>query len=112
MAPVMSGTVGSAGETVEPLPDYDSEEYWASLTPEERYCRKDILARNGYGTTVIPNINMNNMQSVFYNKATNLFGFEKAIQEQRNRYQNKWEWVQWLFYRELRSNIETISPSS
>lgn len=69
------------------------------------------LARNGYGTNVIPNINMNNMQSVFYNKATNLSGFEKAIQEQRNRYQNKWEWVQWLFYRDLKSNIETISPS-
>ena len=39
--PTMSGTVGSAGEVVE-QPEYDSEEYWASLTPEERYYRKNI----------------------------------------------------------------------
>ena len=55
---------------------------------------------------------MNNMQSVFYNKATNLSGFEKAMQKQRDKYQNKWNWVQTVFYGVLKENIETISPSS
>ncbi len=69
------------------------------------------VARNGYDISVIPNINMNSMQSIFYNKSTNLSGFETAVQEQKKKYQNKWKWVQWLVYGKLKNNIETISPS-
>ena len=73
---------------------------------------EEYVAKNEYGIGIIPNMNMNNMQSVFYNKATNLSGFEKAMQKQRDKYQNKWNWVQTVFYGVLKENIETISPSS
>ena len=73
---------------------------------------EEYVTKNEYGIGIIPNMNMNNMQSVFYNKATNLSGFEKAMQKQRDKYQNKWNWVQTVFYGALKENIETISPSS
>jgi len=52
--PSMAGTVGSVEESGE-QPDYDSEEYWASLTPEERYYRKDIYYPEEHESVAIDN---------------------------------------------------------
>jgi hypothetical protein len=60
-----------------------------------------------YSTAVIPNWNMINVQNAFYNKASNIDEFEKAMQIQRNKYTGKNSIVQW-FYKQLRIDIETI----
>ncbi|KJR97693.1 MAG: hypothetical protein VR68_12300 [Peptococcaceae bacterium BRH_c4a] len=68
----------------------------------------DYMTSNGYGTAVIPNWNMINMQAIFYNKATNLAGFEAAMKTQRAKYEGQNSFTQW-WYTELRNNINTIS---
>ena len=52
--PSMAVTVGSIDE-VDEQPEYDTEEYWVSLTPEERYYRKDIYAPEEYERVIIDN---------------------------------------------------------
>ena len=67
----------------------------------------DYMNANGYGVAVIPNWNMINMQNIFYNKSTNLTGFEAAMQAQRAKYEGKNSFTQW-WYSGLRSNINSI----
>lgn len=49
----------------------------------------DYMSKNRYGSSVLPNVSMINMQNLFYNSATNLTGFEAAMQTQRNKYEKK-----------------------
>ena len=57
---------------------------------------------------VLPNANMANMQSIFYNEATNYNGFSSAMQAQRDKYEGKGKFAQ-QWYSKLKSNIDTIS---
>jgi len=67
------------------------------------------MAWNGYGSAAtIPNLNMNNMQKIFYNKSTNLAGFEDAIKTQKAKYEGKSDFIQW-WHTNLRVNIDMIS---
>jgi len=50
---------------------------------------------------------MINMQTIFYNRSTNLAGFEKAMQMQRNKYEGKNWFIQW-WHSDLRKNIDKI----
>jgi hypothetical protein len=68
----------------------------------------NYMAINWYGVAVIPNWNMINMQAIFYNKATNLAGFETAMQIQRAKYEGKNGFTQWWYFT-LRNNINIIS---
>ncbi|MDD2565179.1 MAG: RHS repeat-associated core domain-containing protein, partial [Salinivirgaceae bacterium] len=68
----------------------------------------DYISSQWYGVAVIPNWNVINIQSIFYNSATNLEGFEAAIQKQRNKYEGKSDFIQW-WYSGLKKNINTIS---
>lgn len=63
---------------------------------------------NGYGISLIPNWNMINLQTVFYNTVTNLDGFNNAMQEQRDKYEGKNILIQ-RFYSALSKNISIIS---
>ena len=65
------------------------------------------MTANGYGTAVIPKWNMINIRSIFYNKATNLNGFEAAMKIQRAKYEGKSKYIQCL-YSGLRNNINAI----
>ena len=67
----------------------------------------DYVKLRGHGNSVLPNENMWNMQSIFYNNATNRTGFEVAMQAQRNKYEGKNVFAQ-LWYSNLRNNINTI----
>ena len=68
----------------------------------------NYMASNGYGNAVIPNWNMINMQAIFYNKSTNIAGFNTAMQTQRAKYEGKSDFTQW-WYSGLRNNINAIS---
>jgi len=68
----------------------------------------DYMTANWYGNAVIPNWNMINMQAIFYNKSTNLAGFNAAMQTQRAKYEGKNDFIQW-WYSGLRNNINSIS---
>jgi hypothetical protein len=68
----------------------------------------NYMAANEYGVSVSPNWNMINMQAIFYNKSTNIAGFETAMQLQRAKYEGKNSFTQW-WYSALRNNIDTIS---
>ncbi len=68
----------------------------------------DYAASLGYRIGAIPNANMSNMQSAFYNNAYNIDGFNTAMQTQRYKYESKNAFVQW-WYSGLRNNINTIS---
>ena len=67
----------------------------------------NYMTVNGYGNAMITNWNMINMQNIFYNSATNLAGFEAAMQTQRNKYEGKNAFTQW-WHSGLRNNINTI----
>ena len=68
-----------------------------------------IAGRGYYTTGELPDIHMNNMQNIFYNKAHNFTGFESAMQTQRAKYEGKNDFIQW-WYSDLKNNINTISP--
>jgi RHS repeat-associated protein len=65
-------------------------------------------AENGYGTGMLPNANIWNMQTIFYNKATNLAGFETALKAEREKYEGKNWFTQW-WYSGMRKNINKVS---
>ena len=60
---------------------------------------------------ILPNANMSNMQNIFYNKSTNIGGFNSAMQTQRDKYEGKGKFTQWR-YSKLKNNIDTISSSA
>jgi hypothetical protein len=68
----------------------------------------DYAAAHDYGIGVIPDANMNNMQAIFYNTATNLDGFNEAMQAQRDKYEGKNAFMQW-WYSSLMNDINTIN---
>ena len=68
-----------------------------------------IAGRGYYTTGELPDIHMNNMQNIFYNKAHNFTGFESAMQTQRAKYEGKNDFIQW-WYSDLKNNINTIAP--
>jgi RHS repeat-associated protein len=67
----------------------------------------DYMAKNSRTVSVIPNMNMNNMQDIFYNKANNIAGFESAMQVERAKYEGKPGLIQ-KWHETRKKNIETI----
>jgi len=68
----------------------------------------DYLNSIGYSlTSMVPNINLGNMQTAFYNKALNLDGFNAAIQHEQSKYEGKGLLMQ-LIYLGVESNINKI----
>lgn len=63
--------------------------------------------RNDYAVSLVPNFNMNNLQNIFYNSATNLQGFNGAIDKQAKKYDGC-NWIFQLWYGQLKANIEAI----
>jgi len=70
----------------------------------------EYVALNHMGIDVLPNANMQNMQYLFYNKATNKTGFYAAIAAHRRKYEGKNFLVQ-LFYGKMKRNIDIIMGS-
>lgn len=68
---------------------------------------KDVVKRNGYSISPIPNVNMNTMQDLFFNKSTTHSGFFSAINKNRALYNEKDEQTQ-IKYREIKQRILDI----
>lgn len=63
---------------------------------------------NGYGqNALLPNLHMANLQSVFLNKATNIKGFNEAIEKAQKKYEGKNGFIQW-WYSDLKNRVDTI----
>jgi len=76
----------------------------ADGTSVEKY----INQRGYFSTSILPNNNLNLMQELFYNQATNLNGYNAAMQVQRNKYEGQGLFAQ-LFWLGLNVNVDRLA---
>lgn len=68
----------------------------------------DYMKDNGVDISVLPNINMNNIQRIFYNKSATIDGFWQGISKSLKEYLNIFDSAQRHAYAKRLSNIKKL----